>query len=583
MRFLPIAAVLGAAFASSGSASERTLPVLVDRTDQVGLSFTHFTNEPVPKQWHAMTYGASVGDINRDGFLDVIISGGLGQNIALFMNDGSGHFDDQALAWGIDQTNVEGASLTLADFDRNGWLDVYVGTYAQRNYLYMNTGAGSFIENAIAAGVQLEPDAGGVQYNTFGATVGDYDLDGDLDLYTAQWGQYTHFGNKLFRNDGDAIFQDVTVAAGVYQDPEDFLAFTPVFQDMNGDRYPELLIVADFLTSKYLHNSTDGTFAMLVNGTCTDENGMGSTIADYDNDGDLDWFVTSIYDDDGHSEAGWGISGNRLYRNDGADQYTDVTDQADVRHGHWGWGADFADLNHDGLLDLAMTNGMVFPSDRFPDETFITDPSRLWLNTGNFQEGPTFVEVALEAGLDHTAQGRTLVTFDADHDGDLDILITTNRGDVAFYRNETDLGDDTWLQIDLVAPPGNAAAGIGATVRVQVGGETLTRVTNTGSSYMGHGPARLHFGFSPRQTVDRIKILWPDGSETLMENVATGQIVLGRRGNLNGDDAIDALDLLAFLFSWGQCPSAPAVCPSDLNGDGVPNTTDLLIMLGNWG
>ena len=152
--------------------------------------------------------------------------------------------------------------------------------------------------------------------NIFGAAVGDIDLDGDLDLYTTQWGSFTGHGNRLFENLGLGKFVDITERAGLVQTGE-YWAFAPALVDMDGDRYPELLVAADFETSRYFVNNGDGTFTRLLGtGTCTDENGMGSALGDYDNDGDLDWFVTSIFDDDGVGE-GWGITGNRLYRNDG--------------------------------------------------------------------------------------------------------------------------------------------------------------------------------------------------------------------------------------------------------------------------
>ncbi len=474
-----------------------------------------------------MTPGVAVGDFDRDGYLDLVVQGGLWQNAALFMNTGDGTFVNEALLWGIDVTVTEGSSVSVADVDGNGYPDLYLGAHYGRNYLYLNSGERTFVEAAVFAGVAMEPPVGEETFgNIFGAAFGDIDLDGDLDLYTTQWGTFTVHGNRLFENRGLGKFVDITERAGLVQAPGEYWAFSPALVDMDGDRYPELLVAADFETSRYFVNNGDGTFTRLLGtGTCTDENGMGSALGDYDNDGDLDWFVTSIFDDDGVGE-GWGITGNRLYRNEGGNLFTDVTDLADVRNGDWGWGTSFADLNNDGLLDLLMTNGYLLPDLTNTDPTFINDPSRVWINLGNFDSGPTFIEVAALVGVTHDASGKGLVTFDAENDGDLDIVITTNRGDLAFYRNESTDLDHNWLEIDLVPPLGNAPDGFGSVVYLTVGGVTYRRVVHGGNPYMGHEAPRLHFGFPASKQVDEIRIHWPDGSRKRLTSVRSGRLIV---------------------------------------------------------
>lgn len=550
------------------------IPTFTDQTEAAGLSFTHQTTLKNLEERHMMSPGVAVGDFNRDGYLDLFVQGGTGQNSALFINNADGTFTDLAAQWGINLTGVEGSSATVADIDANGYLDIYAGALDGRNYLYMNTGGGYFEERGVELGIAL---IDGTPFNTYGATFGDIDLDGDLDLVTADWGGPPTGGNRLFLNTIPDPFLDVTDAAGVYVLPTTMYPFSPGLVDVNGDHYPDLLIAGDFGTTLYHANNGDGTFQF--NGTGTDENGMGSTFGDYDNDGDLDWFVTSIYDDDGVVEGNWGITGNRLYRNEGNHQYTDVTDLAGVRNGYWGWGTSFGDLNNDGLLDLAMTNGFLGPGGFNPDPTFETDPSRLWINTGDFIAGPTYIEVSSEAGLVHTAPGKGLVTFDADNDGDLDIVITTTHGDMKFFRNEYNPSSSTWIQIELVSPVGNAPDGIGATIDLTDDGVTYHRAVFGSPSFMSQDPLRVHFGFPATKTIDNIVVNWPDGTSTVIIDVPTGRILEVRTADLNGDGVVNVPDLLALLAAWGPCSG----CPEDLDGNGIVDVLDLLQLLANWG
>ncbi|MCP3903634.1 MAG: CRTAC1 family protein [Planctomycetes bacterium] len=504
------------------------LPSFSDQADDVGLIFTHVMDVDPPQmvEPQMMTHGAAAADFNRDGWLDVFVVGGSAQASKLFMNDGTGSFTDEASAWGINDAALEGSSVTVADIDGNGYLDIYVGVLFGRNQCLMNTGNGWFVETGLSCGAVLYE---GQPFNTFGAAFGDIDGDGDLDLLTSEWGLAPIFGNRIFRNLGNGIFTDATNSVGIFLEPDAHWGFTPSLVDLNGDLAPDIAISGDFGSSRYYQNVGLGHFARVTsNGTCTDENGMGSALGDYDNDGDLDWFVTAIHDNDGVSETGWGITGNRLYRNDGNDQFTDVTDKAGVRAGFWGWGTGFADFNHDGLLDLTMTNGMQYPFGGNPDPTFAQDPTRLWLNTGNFADngpGKTYMEVSFGTGLVDRENGKGLVVFDSDNDGDLDILITNNRGPVRYFENESNPLADRWIEIDLVAPAGTPPDGIGAWIEVEIGDHTYHRAVRVSSSFMSQHPLRQHFGFPPTNRIDKITVTWQNGSVVSLENVPPGQIL----------------------------------------------------------
>ncbi len=564
------------------------IPPFTEYTDQAGLTSSHQTTSEHPGESHRMMPGVGVSDFNRDGWLDLFVQAGEGYNAMLFINDGDGTFTDRAAEWGIDLTIEEGSGVAIGDMDGNGWPDIYAGTLLRcnnplcsddikggRNYLFLNLGTESFIEVGIDSGVAY---VDGDPFATYGAALGDLDLDGDLDLTTIDWNIHATSGNRVFVNDGPASFNDITDTSEIYTAIA--RGFAPALIDLDGDHYPEFASASDWGTSHYCVNNTDMTFTQLNdNGTSTDENGMGSGFGDYDNDGDLDWFVTSIWDDDGTPEGNWGITGNRLYRNDGNHQFTDVTDIANVRNGDWGWGTSFADFNHDGLLDLIMTNGFMLSNGSNPDPTFETDPTRLWINTGNFKTGPTYLEVQNEAGLIHTTSGKGLVSFDADNDGDLDVFITANYDDHVFFRNETNPVADRWIQIELISSGSRAPDGFGATIDLTINGQTQHRAMVPGPSYLSQEPMRAHFGFEAAAIIDVIRVTWPDGAVSILTDVEPGRIITMRMADLNGDGVVRAADLAILLGNWGVCDDP---CPADLNQDGLVSAQDLAQVLGEW-
>ncbi|MCB9853173.1 MAG: VCBS repeat-containing protein [Phycisphaerales bacterium] len=573
--------------------ADPVVPQFSDQTVAAGLSFTHSTTNSAFSVLLYMTPGVGAGDFNRDGYDDLFVSGGQGQNARLFMNNGDGTFTDRALEWGIDLTSAECSSVTIGDIDNDGWLDLYVGVMNGRNYMFHNSGGTAFVD--VGASSQAVVRSGGLAFNTYGAAFGDVELDGDLDLVTADWTNPPTHGTRICLNNGAGVFFEAPQGTvdfliqgiGIEAEPQ---AFTPALVDMNGDRYPDLPFACDFTNSQYHANNGDGTFTQMPNnGTGTDENGMGSTIGDYDNDGDPDWFVTSIWDDDGQLEGFWGITGNRFYRNEGNHQFTDVTDLTGTRYGHWGWGTSFGDFNNDGLLDLVMTNGMRMPPlNMNPDPTFNSDPSLLFLNTGDFVTGPTFVERSTQAGFIDTNNGKGLVAFDADNDGDLDIVISSNRDPFRFFRNDSNPGPDRWLEIDLKSPPGNAADGIGAKVTLTIGAASYTRFAFANPSFMSSGTHRLHFGFPSTAMIDTIEIAWPDGSVNLLHNVLPGRVIEAmRRGDLNCDGIVTIADTSAFasaLVDADAYGSEFVGCNAelaDLNADNLLNGDDIALFIAD--
>jgi hypothetical protein len=243
---------------------------------------------------------------------------------------------------------------------------------------------------------------------------------------------------------------------------------------------------------------------------------MGGAIGDYDGDGDLDWFVSSVWDPNGLAEGGWGVSGNRLYRNAGGGVLEDATDEAGVRVGFWGWGTCFADFDNDGDLDLYHTNGYSFPK----ASEFEADPSVLFLSNGD----GTFAEHAAELGLADTEQGRGVVCFDYDRDGDIDVLVSRNRGPLALYRNNGERAGH-WLTVALRASPPNARA-IGARIEIEAGGATRVGAVRAGSNYASQDPPEVHFGLGAAEVVEAITVTRPGGGTWTFGPVAADQRVV---------------------------------------------------------
>jgi len=402
-------------------------------TSQSGLNYAHgfIAGGPIDEP-QLISGGVAAGDYDNDGWVDLyVVRGDIGPNL-LFRNLGNGSFQEVGQSAGLNISGTIGSGPTFADFSGDGFLDLLIGSVSASGVsLFLNNGNDTF--SNITAGASETVVS---RSNTFSAAFGDYDLDNDLDLFLTHWGSGSVSGSSehLWRNNGDSTFTDVSIASGIaqtYQGDQDF-TFSPNFADINNDGYPDILIAGDFGTSQVFVNQTDGTFLNTTDSNViTDENGMGATVGDYDNDGDLDWFVSSIYDPNMMAEANWGISGNRLYRNKGDGTFDDVTVAAGVEHGFWGWGSCFSDFDNDGNLDLAHVNGFGSSEGGISAE-FFKDPTRLFMSNGD----GTFTERALELGLVDTGLGRGIVCFDYDRDGDIDMFIANNNQPPKLFRND---------------------------------------------------------------------------------------------------------------------------------------------------
>ena len=493
--------------------------MFVDRTTAAGFGGLRL-GPPLPNsQFGAVIGGVAAGDVDNDGDIDLfVVSDGTGEN-TLYVNQGDGTFSPTLLAALSDTPLYESGPL-LVDYDGDGLLDIIMGgirKVADRDQLssvrvYRNLGGLSFADVSATAGVTPP-----LQLETYSITAADIDGDQLLDLFLSHWASVlpdaqgnpvsVHGGGFLWRNDGGGAFADITTQAGL-RDLK--FTFAANFSDIDGDADLDLLMTSDFESSKVLVND-GGVFSESTGSVLTDENGMGAAVGDYDGDGDMDWFVSSIFEGGGVFPE---LSGNRLYRNDGAGTFTDVSAQAGVRMGYWGWGSCFADFDNDGWLDLFHVNGW---QRDLPE--FLADPSRLFMSNGD----GTFTEAAFANGLVDDRQGRGVVCFDADRDGDIDIFISNNGAAPHFYMNQSEPGN--YLEVVLRGPSPNTQ-GIGAfiTITPSIGGVQVREV-RAGNNFVSHNPAEVHFGLGDATSVD-LSVRWPNGVVSQVSNVAANQLLV---------------------------------------------------------
>jgi len=543
----------------AGAAANAQVLSFSDQTGASQINATYETTSGVISLPQFMFAGGAAGDFDRDGDPDIFILSGGHAPDRLYINNGDGTFSDQALAWGVAKEHV-GAGVSVADYDNDGDLDIYVTSHGPANgflegdvhMLYRNNGPDdqgqfSFTDVAFESGVRksspVDPDG-------FSSTWGDYDMDGDLDLFVAGWMDENN-GDRLFRNDGpDAkglvTFTDVTddltdlTTVQVY-------GFSPTFQDMDGDGYPEIVISADFASSQYLRNDGGAGFTNLTaaSGTGLDENGMGATTGDFNNDGLVDWYVTAI----------WDAGGNKLYMNQGDHVYEEVSIDAGVNQGGWGWGAAAVDIDNDADLDILETNGW----------NLINDPSFLFLNDND----GTFTESGVSLGMNHNTQGRGIALLDHDNDGDVDVLFLSHMDPVFLYRN--DLTKDTgasWLRVrlDNCGLDSLTPDGVGAHIELTCNGLTQHRWITAAPSYLAQGEMIAHFGVDTAEMIDELRVTWPNGYSRVLSQIDANQtmVVTANRADLAAPwGVLDMDDVLGFIDDWVHArPGADLGAPS---------------------
>ena len=496
--------------------------------------------------------GAAFFDYDNDGDIDALIVNGStlanmkqggDQMIALFRNDGKGHFADVTRASGLSARGW-GMGTCIADYDNDGFQDAYVTAFGP-NVLVHNNGDGTFTDVTARAGV------GDPRWST-NCAFGDYDRDGDLDLYVANYLAFSELTvpkrgassnckylgidvmcgprdlvgepDVLYRNNGDGTFTDVTRSAGI-ADPGHY-GFGVLFSDLDGDGWPDIFVANDSVQNFLFRNNRDGTFSeiglpsgLALSGDGKPQASMGVDAADYDGDGRLDVLVTNFSHDY-----------NTLYQNGADGLFSDVSYKAGVAAPSLpflGWGAGFADFDNDGLLDIFVANGHVYPQiDRFAVGTKYLQRKQLFKNLGTGRFRDVSDEVA--GGLLIEKSSRGAAFGDIDNDGDIDVLVINMNDRPTLLRNET-TASNNWITLKLVGKSGNRDA-IGARVSLEQEGRIQVSEIRSGGSYLSHNDMRVHFGLGERTNVPPVKVRWPDGAVEWFDHLASNGIHVIRQG-----------------------------------------------------
>ena len=542
------------AYASSGSALDAALGQtprgpgreapgfkLVDVTGPAGLKFRHYNGASGRKLLpETLGSGCAFLDYDADGWQDILLVNGMNwpgrttprSTLSLYRNNRNGTFTDVTRAAGLD-LEMYGMGVAVGDWNNDGFPDVLV-TCVGQNRLFRNTGKGTFVDVTQASGL------GGRSAFSTSALWLDFDRDGFLDLLVCNYVKWSpehdvfcsldgkqksyctpeaYRGDTcwLFKNRGNGTFEDVTATSGIFDTSSKSLGVAML--DYNGDGWPDLFVANDTQPNKLYRNMKNGTFkdvaveaglAFSADGKA--RAGMGVDSGDFDNSGRPGLAITNFDNE---------MIG--LYKATGPGTFEDVAMRAGIgaaSRNSLGFGCVLADIDLDGALDLVVVNGHIDETVRnIRGNVGYAQAPHLFLN----QRNGTFRDVAADVGAEFAQPrvGRGLAYGDFDHDGDLDLLVTTNNGPAALFRNDQIAGNRS-LRLHLVGTKSNRDA-IGAIVHIFHGGTSQSRTVRSGSSYLSQSELPVTFGVAKRDLVERVVISWPSGRTDEFKNVAAGK------------------------------------------------------------
>jgi hypothetical protein len=555
VRFLiPAGLAAGIAFlAAAAATSDNSTPRFDDITKQAGIHFTHLKgNQGVANIRDEAGPGVCVFDYDGDGWPDIyfvtardLYGRGIEAHNALYRNNRDGTFTDVTEKAGVPGTGY-GLGCVVGDYDNDGWPDLYVMQYG-KNVLYRNNGNGTFTD--VTAKAHVDGMDFGTRLHT-GATFFDYDRDGKLDLYVGGYvdfgpeakqtciiagaesscppGEYKGSPDILYHNNGDGTFTNVTKAAKIYQPNGKNLSV--IASDYDNDGWPDLFVANDGMEIYLYHNNHDGTFTesgfMAGVGLTEDGHSMAAmclSVDDYDNDGLLDLYVSDFEDRPHH-----------LWRNLGGGTFEEVSRKAgiaEITARFLSFGGGFTDFDNDGWVDLFIANGHVYQG--VENSTVKGHYKQINLLFHNNRDG-TFTDVTADAqahgnGFSTPHLGRGAAFGDLFNDGHEDIVVGNNDDPPSILRNRSG-GTNHFVSFRLVGARSNRDA-LGARVRIKAGGISQLREIAAGGSYLSQSDLRAHFGLGTATRVDRVEVVWPNGSKQTLTNVKADRFYEVTEGN----------------------------------------------------
>ena len=517
---------------------------LHDVTRETQIAFTHTDGNSGQKYIvETITAGLALFDYDGDGYVDIYFLNGtpLGSATAdgppkntLYRNQGGWRFTDVTDRAGVGDVGF-GLGVAVADFDNDGHADLFVNNYGP-NVLYQNNGDGTFTTVTQRAGVE------GGHLVGAGANFLDIEGDGDLDLYVANYVKFTYDNHVthaqagfpvyagpndylaepdiLYRNNGDGTFTDVSLDTSIKEHAGSGMG--TVCCDFDGDGDTDIFVLNDVSGNFLFVNDGTGKFEEmgLTAGAAYNVNGdelgsMGIDCGDYDNDGWLDFFMTSY-----QTEL------PVLYRNLGNGFFEDVTTltgAGDATRPYVNWGTGLVDFDNDGDRDIFIACGHLQDNiDSYDKTTSYHVRNVLLMNTGDGQ----FVNVSDRCGdgLLPELSSRGAAFDDLDNDGDVDAVILNSRREPTILRNESQTGNH-WIQVRLKGSRSNRD-GVGSQVLVAAGGRVQVAEVHSGRGYQSHFGMCVHFGLGKHDRIDRIEVRWLGGQVEVWENVRVDQFVM---------------------------------------------------------
>jgi hypothetical protein len=509
--------------------------------EESGITFIH-TDGGSGRRYimETVSAGLAVFDYDNDGDSDIYFLNGAPlqgtttdtcPRNALYRNEGSWRFTEVTDSAGVGDPGY-GLGVAVGDYDNDGDADLYLNNYGP-NVLYRNEGDGRFTNVTESAGVGNGDQVGA------GTCFLDIEGDGDLDLYVSnylafQYDQHVAMASKgfpvyanprfyrplpdtLYRNNGDGTFTDVSQASGIAAHAGWGMGI--VCADYDNDRDTDVFIGNDVAENFLFENNGSGVFEEvgLVSGTAYDLHGdeqgsMGVDCGDFDNDGFLDFYVTSY-----QKQLAC------LYRNLGAGRFEDVTLKTGAGVGTLPkvtWGNGFVDFDNDGLRDIFIACGHLQDNvEKYDGTTTYFERNILLANTG----AGRFVDVTDSSGegMQVVLSSRGAAFDDLDNDGDMDVVILNSRREPTLLRNDSpDQGH--WLQVRLQGRRTNRG-GVGAHVILKAGDLRLLDEVHSGRSYQSHFGSRLHFGLGSHEKIDRLEVRWIGGGIDVFETLDVDQ------------------------------------------------------------